>query len=385
MKFSLLAVLLASPAAAGPFTAAAPVGRSALPLPPGMFFSPALSPSLAPLVTPSFLVTPSAVSLTSVLPSPALPTLTPALPAAVRPLAIAAAMPAAAAAPQAAASAKAAGAVVRASLAETAGAIAQSKPSQRHGAASAASNALFDGMKARSAVNGVAAFSRPPDWSEDRRINAAIAKLNESSVGRDIYANIYQNHPGLRIVVDDAPGANYDARLTRDAAGRPILNLTESLVDRQSAETVAAYMAREMSDLYFESFPASAERGYLSYSNMARVFAELTGSGLRSNGYWWNTSKDQYSDGRYAMQSYYGSWREAVIENATIRKDIRDSAFFQFLQGRDDSNTDPRAKLSLYQQYRRGLITRATYNEMNNYFFTFAASESNWLNNSGRW
>ena len=161
--------------------------------------------------------------------------------------------------------------------------------------------------------------------------------------------------------------------------------LTESLVGRQSPEAVAAYMAREFSDLYFESFPASAERGYMSYSNMARVFADLTGSGRAADGYWWNRAKDQASGGAYAMERYYGSWREAVQDDYYGRRRIQDSPFFGFLKGRDDSNTEPRAKLSLREQYDRGLIGYAQFRQMADYFDSIVVSERSWLNSTGRW
>lgn len=365
MKTILLLAALSLPASAGPVSVGI-IGRSALPLPPGLMFA----PLTAPLVTPRFMLQPSALAFTPVLPAPAsvMPTLKPA------------ALPAVAA-PAARASAAA---PVRAALAETVRAVAQAAPSQRSQAASAASAALFDGLKAKGVVNGAAEFSRPPDWSEDRRINAAIARLNKSSIGRDLYAYVYQNHPGLSIVVDDAPGASYDARLERSGR-QTILHLTEGLVDRQSPEVVAAYMAREFSDLYFAGFPTSAERGYMAYSNMARVFAELTNSGRRADGYWWNRSKDQYTQGAYAMERYYGSWREAVVDHVSGRRDARSSAFFQFLKGRDDSNTEPASKLSLREQYNRGMISWSAYQEMDRYFGSILSSESEWLTSTDRW
>ncbi|TBR24514.1 hypothetical protein EPO15_03905 [bacterium] len=364
MRLALIAALLASaPAQAGPVVTAA-LGRSALPLPPGMLFAPTLSS----YSTPRFALTPTPLALRATLPS--VPTLTPTLPRVALPAVAAVAAPTAVAAQT----------PVRAALAATVASIADAKPSQRPAAASAAASALFDGLKSRGAVNAI----RTPDWSEDRRINAAIALLNRSEIGRDLYAQVYRNHQDLRIEVDDRPGANYDARLVVEA-GRKTLYLTESLVDRQSPEVVAAYLAREMSDLYFESFPASAERGYMAYSNMTRVFADLSGSGKARDGYWWNRAKDQYTDGAYAMERYYGSWREAVQQDYAGTRRLRDSAFFNFLKGRDDSNAEGRSKMSLREQYDRGLISYSTYREMDQYFSTIVNSEVNWLNGSGRW
>ena len=359
MRTLLLVAALSVPAHAGPVSIGT-IGRSALPLPPGLMFA----PLTAPLVTPRFMLAPSPLALSPVLPAPA--PLTPTLRAA--------------ALPAAAAPAKAVAAPVRAALEETVRAVAQAAPSQRSQAASAASGALFDGLKARGSANAV----RMPDWSEDRRINEAIQTLNRSAIGRDLYGHVYQNHRDLRIEVDDGPGANYDARLVL-SGGRKVLYLTESLVNRQSPEVVAAYLAREMSDLYFRSFPVSAERSYMAYSNMTRVFAELTDSGLAHNGYSWNRSKDQYTDGVYAMERYYGSWREAVQQDYAGQRIIRLSPFFTFLKSRDDSNAEWGSKLTLREQYERGRINYSTYREMDQYFLSIVSSEVTWLNGSGRW
>lgn len=370
MRLALVAALLASaPAHAGPVTTAA-LGRSALPLPPGMLFMPTLSS----FATPRFALTPSPVAFRPTLPS--VPMLTPTLPNVAMPAAVVAQ-------PALLSPAAAAATPVRAALTQTAASIAEAKPSQRASVEASATSALFDGLKSRGAVNAVEP-QRVPDRWEDQRINRAIELLNQSAIGRDLYAQIYSNHQDLRIQIDDAPGASYDARLVQ-GNGQKVLYLTKDLVDRQSPEVVAAYLAREMSDLYFASYPASAERGYMAYSNMTRVFAELTGSGLARQGYWWNRSKDQYTGGAYAMERYYGSWREAVQQDYSGRTRLRDSAFFNFLKGRDDSNAGGQSKLSLREQYDRGLISYSTYREMDQYFSTIVNSEVNWLNGSGRW
>ena len=59
--------------------------------------------------------------------------------------------------------------------------------------------------------------------------------------------------------------------------------------------------------------------------------------------------------------------------------------FFRFVQGGDDSNTEPRAKLSLRQQYAQGLIGYSEYRRMSDYFRQSVRSETSWLSNTGRW
>ncbi|MFH2201973.1 MAG: hypothetical protein ABIJ96_02555 [Elusimicrobiota bacterium] len=243
---------------------------------------------------------------------------------------------------------------------------------------------LFDGLKGRgaNAVSGTADF-RPPNGPEDRRINRALARLADSPVGLDLYTYVYQNY-NLEIMVDDDRNASYDARLDR-GSGRDILYLTRSLVNNESKEVVAAYIAREMSDLYFETFPESAERGYMAYSNMVRVFAELTDSGLARYGHWWDTGKDQRVDGAYAMERYYGSWKEAVHDYYYAGRSIQRSPFFGFLKQSDDSNAGSASHRSLSERYRRGEITYRRYYEMKDYFKRMVDSETEWIGDTGRW
>ncbi len=241
-------------------------------------------------------------------------------------------------------------------------------------------NALFDAAAGPSALD-----IRPPDGSEDRRINRALQALGNTPVGLSVYRAVYQKYgANLTIRVDDDRNASYDARVSREN-GRPVLDLTESLVDNNSAEAVAAYIAREMADLYYEDFPVSAERGFLSYSVMVRAYAEMTNSDLSAYGYAWDTQRDQKASGTPVIQRYYGSWKTAVQDTGRgWGQSIQQSEFFRFIQTRDDSNIEPRSKLSLRQQYDRGLISRSQYNEMIGYFNSITRSEIQWISDSGR-
>lgn len=367
--------------------------------------------SINPSLTPSLPnLAPAAVSVSHVLPSAVSPSVARSVSPAVSQSVVSAAAPAvaqvsrpAAVLPSLPGAAKAAvlptlggasreegnrlaGLSLREGLAVTAKAL-RPEPGKREAGVAAAQSTLgrmFDGA-GRSRPGAVSTKDfRPPSWSEDRAINKAIARLSQSPIGADIYKYVYDNHRDLRILVDDDKSAVYDARLDQ-RSGKPVIYLTEALVRKQSAEVVAAYLAREMSDLYFAAFPASAERGYMAYSNMVRAYAELTNSGQASRRYWWDTGRDQWTGEAYAMQRYYGSWKEAVADYQHQGRDIRNSPFFRFLQGRDDSNADPLSKLSLPELYRQGKITWARYQEMNTYYAQFLGSETSWLSQSGRW
>lgn len=237
----------------------------------------------------------------------------------------------------------------------------------------------FDGGDSRGPGSGGANF-RSPDDREDGYINSALEALGRSKVGVDVYRQVYKQHGvNLTIHIDDDPNASYDARLVRQD-GRPRIYLTQGLVRNASPEAVAAYLAREMSDLYFEDFPESAERGYMAYSMMVRSFAEMTNSDLNSHDGAWDSSRDQRSGGVYVIERLYDNWKEAV----TRHSDVRNSAFFAFLQTRDDSNVGVRSKMSLRQQYDQGLITYSHYSEMDRYFMKNVQSEERWLRDTGR-
>lgn len=357
MKMAFLAAAFALAPAAHAQYLRAPAQLRAVPMlamPAAPAFSPLRAPTLGALAAPSML--------------PAAPVLSPPAASLAAP---AGGMPAAAL-PEA----PTAKAPVSDSLSGIVSAVdaAKAGPSGVERAGLTLSN-FFD---AAGGGSGPQAF-RPPDGREDRRINAALQALGRSPVGLSVYQHVYQKHgSALSIKVDDDRNASYDARLKFED-GRPVLYLTESLVNGP-AEATAAFIAREFADLYFESFPASAERAYMSYGVMTRAFAEMTNSDLASNGYAWDHSRDRYDGGAYVLQRYYGSWKEA-----TQSGDPRASAFFRFLQSIDDSNIDPRAKLSLRQQYDRGLISYSTYRQMRDYFDGIVRSEVDWLGNTGRW
>ncbi len=247
-------------------------------------------------------------------------------------------------------------------------------------------NRIFDGIRnlADAAFAVDTERTRPPDWYEDRRIDAAFRRLMESPIGLDMYTYIYENYgDSMEIKVDDSRGADYDARLVYER-GIPVIQLTESLVDNESSEMIAAYVARELTELYMRDFPESAERNYMAFSNMGRVFAELTDSGRSRYGYWWDTGKDKHSGEAYVMERFYGSWKEAVTDNYNYGKRIQDSPFFKYLKEWGGDNIGRDSKLTLWQLYRRGRITGRKYREMRDYINQFVDTEQSWLNDTGR-
>jgi len=245
---------------------------------------------------------------------------------------------------------------------------------------------LFDGFgKHRGAVNAADAQSwRNPDWSEDRRINRALRTLYDSETGGALYDDIRRNHSELKIRVDTDRESYYDARM-RWEDGSPVLYLTESLVDNDSKEVVAAYIAREFTDLYFNDFPASAELNYLAHGSMLRVFAELTDSGMERYNYWWDQSKDQRVGNSYAMESYYSSWKQAAYDRARYGTSIGRSEFFEYLKDQDISNKDPNSRKTVRQHYRDGNITYSQYRDFTRQFDELTEAESSWFGNTGRW
>lgn len=329
-----------------------------------------LSPARMPMLSQ-----PAGLSL----PAPTMnPTLAPALTPTIRPLpALTVASPALSIGAQNAMPAQTLKGETGAALSKTGAEIIQA--AGRPGAEDAFGATLDRLFDSPGGPGGGKASFRSPDQLEDARINQALGLLGRSSVGASVYREIY-NRWGSRLTihVDNDPRASYDSRLIEDAQA-PKIFLTESLL-RESPEAVAAYIARAMAHLYYAEFPESAERSYMAYGVMVRTFAEITDSGLNSTGGWWDTARDQRSGGAYAIQRYYGSWKEAAQSG-----DPRYSAFFRFLQTGDDSQTGPNAKLSLLDQYYRGLIDYTTYWRMTRYFNQITRSETQWLNDTGRW
>ncbi|MBI5200944.1 MAG: hypothetical protein HY925_05105 [Elusimicrobia bacterium] len=207
----------------------------------------------------------------------------------------------------------------------------------------------------------------------DPRIGTALQTMGRSAVGLSIYREIYNKYGGsLQLRVDNDPSATYDARTTFEGPN-PVITVTDNLLRRESAEFASSYIAREMAHLYYSAFPASVERDYLANSAMVRTYAELTSSNNR----WWDTRRDRWQDGRYSMQSFFKSWREASVDYYARGRNIQESPFFRYLQG--GSNR------TLEQLYYDGRIDAGTYRQMSDYFRQMARSEYDWLRgNEGR-
>lgn len=204
----------------------------------------------------------------------------------------------------------------------------------------------------------------------DPRIATSLQTLGHSAVGLSIYQNIHNKYGGsLQLRVDNNPSATYDARVSFEGSN-PVITVTDNLLRRESAEFAGSFIAREMAQLYYGSFPASVERDYLAHSAMVRTYAEITGS----NNNWWDRRRDRYQDGRYAMQSFFQSWREASNDYYARGRNIQDSPFFRYLQGNGGQ--------TLEQQYYAGTITPGTYREMSDYFRQMGQAEYDWLRNS---
>lgn len=207
----------------------------------------------------------------------------------------------------------------------------------------------------------------------DPRIARAVQTMGGSAVGLSIYQEIYKNYGStLRLETDRDPSANYDARLTW-RGDQPVIQVTETLLNRESDEFAAAKIARAMAELYYKDFPASAEREYLTHAAMNQTFAELTGSGTRN---WWDARKDRWEDGRSHVQAHYGSWKESLQLRKDRRQPVQDSTYFRWLGN---------GKASLSDLHNRGTISWSTYNQMSRYFDGIIQSQTSWLSNTGRW
>ncbi len=353
-KLAVLLALLAAPASARVIAAVPRIAGPAAFVPAVM--APRASVHGSPLnLTPSLVLTaPNLAPSFTPLPVP---------PALLSPAARATALPAAPAAPADAPTAKG-------SLEAASAALSAPNADQQ-----AVSRKTFDAALAAPSdapLAGGGLGLRAPDGHENVRIGNAVGLLSRTPIGRDIYAKAYADYGArLQVLVDDAPGASYDARLSWQN-GSPVLSLTRELLSRGSDAAMAAFLVREMSHLYYKDFPDSSERSWMAHSVMARSYAEITGSGPR----WWDYANDLSRDGRYVMNAFYASWSDAMRRHS----DPRYGDFFRWLKTGSESKSGPNASLSLRELYDRGLLGWNQYRQMDAYFTSLVSSERRWLN-----
>lgn len=209
----------------------------------------------------------------------------------------------------------------------------------------------------------------------DPRISRAVRAMAGSAVGLSIYQGVYNKHAAtLRLETDAASNASYDARLVW-RGNAPVIQVTETLLKRESDAFIASKIAKAMAEVYYKGFPASAEREYLVHAAMIQTFADLTGSGTGNR---WDDRADRRNDGRSETQAHYASWKESLQLKNEWAQDIQNSTYFRWLGGQNNQPT-------LRDRYNRGSISRNTYYQMNHYFDSVTRSETDWLRNSGRW
>lgn len=207
----------------------------------------------------------------------------------------------------------------------------------------------------------------------DPRISRAVQAMGGSAVGLSIYQEIYRNYAAtLRLETDRDPSASYDARLTW-RGDQPVIQVTDTLLSRESDQFAAAKIAKAMAELYYKDFPASAEREYLTHAAMNQTFAELTGSGTNNR---WDSRRDRWEDGRSHVQAHYGSWKESLQLKHDRYQKIQSSTYFKWLGN---------GKASLEDLYNRGSLSWSQYNQMKDYFDGVVRSQTDWLRNTGRW
>lgn len=240
----------------------------------------------------------------------------------------------------------------------------------------AGSSKVMDGLRigfdaGRAAEPGSVSFG----GDIDPRIARAVGAMAGSAVGLSIYQEVYNKHAAtLRLETDTAWNANYDARLVW-RGNAPVIQVTETLLNRESDAFIASKIAKAMAEVYYKDFPASAEREYLVHAAMIQTFADLTGSGTGNR---WDDRSDRWKDGRSETQAHYASWKESLQLKNDRGQDIQNSTYFRWIGGQN-------GQMSLWDQLRLGRISRSAYNQMSSYFNSVTRSETDWLRNTGRW
>ncbi len=159
----------------------------------------------------------------------------------------------------------------------------------------------FDGAAARSVpLITNSWYYRAPNLSEDGKIIATVRNGAARSKTFQSLNSEFSNRGGYYLI-DDTPNARNMAAAAVDSSGRPVILLTNDLLNRDNGrwediyrgapwEFIAAVIAREqvLHNGWYGVIPASAEKLAVSFMNMVHVFVDLTNGTSRS----WATDKD---------------------------------------------------------------------------------------------
>ena len=299
MKSAALLVLLAPAAFAVTVARIAPVS--------GVFVAPILMPS------PAMTGAPALMSLTAPALTPGLSLSAPALAAPVAP-ALAAALKVAA--PVAA--------LPRAL--EAARSMAASVPDGLAPAGPDGAGRLFDGNAQTGAQLVTPNFGphRQLSYNEQGKLDATLRYGANGSQVFFSLNNEFANQGGYYLL-DSNPNAKYMAAAAMDQNRRPVIVLTDDLLNRFNGrhedsyrgapwEFIASVIAREQVffNAWYAVIPASAEKLAISYMNMTRVFVDLTNGTSRS----WATDKDYQAVSGDRSTYTQWNWFEQLVAAA---------------------------------------------------------------------
>lgn len=287
-------------------------------------------PAGGAVLAPVRLGAPSAPAATFLFSGAPLPALTPVLgaaslaPAPAAPAALAAALVPAAAVPAAPKPVAAAAAPVAARAVPAALAAALPAASEGGAPAGPAGPASFwaDGA---ARFDGAAFGSyRNLAYSESRKVEATE---RFAAAGSPVFRSLNDEfrRQGGYYLLDSNPNAKYMAAAAVDRQNRPVILLTNDLLNRYQGrpedmyrgapwEYIAAVIAREQVffNSWYSAIPASAEKLAVTFMNMTRVFVDLTNGTSRS----WATDKDfQTTPGDRSSYAQW-SWFEQLVAAA---------------------------------------------------------------------
>lgn len=153
------------------------------------------------------------------------------------------------------------------------------------------------------------------------------ATLRYGAAGSAVFASLngeFRSQGGY-FVLDRNPNAKYMAAAAVDAAGRPVIVLTNDLLNRYNGrsedmyrgapwEFIASVIAREQVffNAWYSVIPASAEKLAISFMNMSRVFVDLTNGTSRS----WATDKDYQAVSGDRSTYTQWNWFEQLVAAA---------------------------------------------------------------------
>ncbi|MBI4051922.1 MAG: sulfite exporter TauE/SafE family protein [Elusimicrobia bacterium] len=196
---------------------------------------------------------------------------------------------------------------------------------------------------------------RPPSQSEKRRIDEAYAETirgtYRSPMAHSLEGN-FRYDVGGRYLVDDSGDASYHGYADGSVGHNPRVVLTNFTIQNTSLAFQQAIKAQAHTFFWpkYAHVPPSVEKLAVGYGFMSMVFAELTGSNLRS----WDYDRDHQHGGTYFMAAWYKMFVKSVLASPLGGPGFIFSPFYEYIRDTlvRSLDLDPAYGFSLYERWK---------------------------------